>query len=232
MTESDAKKVSAADEEQRVAEFLKQHGDFLARNPELLVGLEIPHAAGGGSVSLIERQVQVLRQTLARERRHLEDLVATARENERVAERLHRIATEVAGFLDLDAALAGLQQMIREMFDISQVALRVEHPELCGSRREVVHPHDPAFIEVRARVTHGRSISDDRLPVAVREYLFGDEGEQVASCALVPVGGRQPIGVIALGSERADRFSADQGTLYLDRLGDLAGAALQRLLNH
>jgi len=51
------------------------------------------------------------------------------------------------------------------------------------------------------------------------------------SSMLVPIGGRRPIGVLALASVQKNRFEPDQGTFYLDRLGELMGAVLRRLFH-
>ena len=39
------------------------------------------------------------------------------------------------------------------------------------------------------------------------------------------------IGLIALGSEDGERFYAGMGTIYLERLGEMASAALARVLS-
>ena len=54
-----------------------------------------------GAVSLIEKQVSVLREQNEVEQKQLYALVQTARDNERVADRLHRVAVEVLGFDNL-----------------------------------------------------------------------------------------------------------------------------------
>jgi uncharacterized protein YigA (DUF484 family) len=55
---------------------------------------------------------------------------------------------------------------------------------------------------------------------------FGDAKEHVRSIALVPLGQTRSFGLLALGSEDAQRFYAEMGTLYLRRIGELAAAAL------
>ena len=55
---------------------------------------------------------------------------------------------------------------------------------------------------------------------------FGEVQEHVRSVALVPLGQTAVIGLLALGSEDAQRFYAEMGTLYLRRIGELTAAAL------
>ena len=46
---------------QAVHDYLATHPDFFEQNPSLLSALNLPHSSGG-TVSLIERQISVLRQ--------------------------------------------------------------------------------------------------------------------------------------------------------------------------
>jgi len=217
------------EESERVARFLIANPDFFVHRADLLGAMNIPHPRAEGTASLIERQVQVLRERHRREREQLQALVETARDNERVANRLHEVALELMIATDLDTVLVSIPPLVRELFGVDAAVIRVEQPELAGSRVEVVHPNDPEFIELRSRVTHGRSVADNGLPASIKDNLFGGDAGRMLSAMLVPVGGRRPVGVLTLASVEKKRFSADQGTFYLDRLGELMGASLRRL---
>ena len=52
-------------QDEQVIEFLKQHPDFLQKHPEALDHLVLHHEAGEGAVSLMERQIKVLRERQA-----------------------------------------------------------------------------------------------------------------------------------------------------------------------
>ena len=59
---------------------------------------------------------------------------------------------------------------------------------------------------------------------------FGEHANHIRSQALIALrNGGGTIGMIALGSEEAQRFYADMGTLYLERLGEMVSAALARV---
>lgn len=219
------------EEQERVARFLRAHPDFFLHRLELLGGMNIPHIRAEGTASLIERQVQVLRDKHHHEREQLQALVETARDNERVANRLHEVALELMIASDLDAVCVTIPPLVRDLFRVDAAVIRVEHKQLAGTRAELVHPDDPVFIELRARVTHGRSVSDNGLPSSIKNQILGGDAACMHSVMLVPVGGKRPIGVLALASAEKNRFEPDQGTFYLDRLGELMGAVLRRLFN-
>ena len=59
---------------------------------------------------------------------------------------------------------------------------------------------------------------------------FGEDAPRIRSQALIALrNGGGTVGLIALGSEDAQRFYADMGTLYLERLGEMVSAALARV---
>ena len=173
----------------------------------------------------------MLRRERQSQSEQLGELVATARDNERLAERLHRVVLEAVGFDDLDHALDSLPPLIAETLNVQQVAIRVAAKARPAGRRELVDAEDAAYADTCARVAHGRSVSDDRLPPSLLHYLFAEGVDKVASCMLIPLGGREPVGVLALAADTPGRFAATQGTQYLDRLGQVLGACLRRLLS-
>ena len=217
-----------SDQTESVVAYLRAHKNFFLEHPELLMELDIPHSEGEGSISLIERQVSVLRERNEAEQQQLYSLVQTARDNERVAERLHRIAVEILGFENLDDVLDTVSQLIKDLFNVEYVSFRITNGT--GERAEMVDARLPAFADLYHRVVAGHSVCDNQLALASKAFLFGDDTE-VKSVVLVPLGGSRPCGVLALGSLQDDRFTSEHGTFYLDRLGELLGAAIQRLSN-
>ncbi len=218
-----------ADEVKLVIDYLRTHKDFFVDNPDVLAQLDIPHQEGEGAVSLIEKQVAVLRQQSEAEQKQLYSLVQTARDNERVADRLHRIALELLGLDNLDDVLDSVPQLIKDLFNVEHVSLRVTSSG--GERAELVDARSPTFADLCLRVMSGQSVCDNQLAPAAKSFLFGEDAS-IASVVLIPLGGSRPCGILALGSPQADRFKNEHGTLYLDRLGDLLGAAVRRLSNN
>src|SRR5436190_24045793 len=78
--------VPPTDEE--IAAWLRANPDFFQRNHELLATLRLPHASGG-VISLVERQIEVLREKNQGGEARLGELVAIARANEQLADKIH-----------------------------------------------------------------------------------------------------------------------------------------------
>ena len=73
--------VEYADEElseQAIHDYLAAHPDFFENHAALLNSLHLPHATGG-AISLVERQVSVLRQKDLKLEKQLKELIEVAR---------------------------------------------------------------------------------------------------------------------------------------------------------
>ena len=76
-----------------VAEYLQTFPDFFERNSPLLTKLRLPQLRdAGATVSLVERQVEVLRERNQSLERKLKELVDVARANDALADRIHRLS--------------------------------------------------------------------------------------------------------------------------------------------
>ncbi len=212
-------------DESMIVQWIENNPDLLERNPQLLATLHVSDQNSGGAVSLIERQVQVLRQQLDTMQERFDQMVSTARENEALQERLHSISLVVARAASFEAALSTLSELLKKEFEIEHVCIEfaADHGAGKDSAEGWGLLHD--------RVSHGKSVCDDRLPGRALEVLFRENASEAASCAVIPLpddsGG--VLGVIGLGSTDRSRFNHAMGTIYLDRLGELISTGLQRL---
>ena len=59
-----------------------------------------------------------------------------------------------------------------------------------------------------------------------REFLFGADAPEVGSVALVPLGSKGSLGLLACGSHDLQRFNPTMSTDFLAHIGELIAAAL------
>ncbi|AHE97006.1 DUF484 family protein [Thioalkalivibrio paradoxus] len=223
MTASSPKAEPEFPSEQAVEAYLRAHPDFFERHLALLALLRLPHPVSG-SVSLIERQVTLLRDRHRQLEQHMGDLVERARDNERVGEHLHRLACTLMHAEGPDAVLALTQDALRDEMKAELVSIRLigpEHDDLHRLREADLAHFDELFVRGRAQC--------GRLPRAMLAVMFGDEASAVGSAILMPLvaegGGR--TGVLALGSRSAERFQPDMGTYFVTHLGELLAEAIR-----
>ncbi len=105
MTHTKQSTISAQEEnppdERRVAEYLQRHPDFFTRHTGLLTDLIIPHGEGS-VVSLVERQVRLLREKSSVLEKQQKKLRGVALLNDRIQERMHRIALQILSATDIN----------------------------------------------------------------------------------------------------------------------------------
>lgn len=229
MTTREARGLAAVDtEEQSIAGYLQRNPEFFERHQAVLARLKLPHARGGSTISLVERQIEVLREKQAALENKLAELVRVARANDAIAERLHRFTRRLLRAVPRAEAIAHIEAGLREDFDAFHAALvlvgGVADPALPSFVRTVAadDPHLKSFESLFASGKPRCGQARD----SQREFLFGPEGLEMGSVALVPLGEKGSLGLLALGSADRDRFHPGMSTEFLARLSDLVADAL------
>lgn len=214
--------------EDAVARYLEDHPEYFEDRPDTLARLVLTHPVSGQTVSLIERQVHVLREREDALNRQLRELVGIARENDVLGNRLHRFAMAMLDAAALDEAFDAAAELLRQEFRLDAVAVRVKGTPC--DRAEIVAADDRILAGLLAPLVSGKPLCGARHDEAALRYLFGERGGDILSTALVPLGDKSDRGVLALGSRDPQRFHAGMGTVYLSRLGELLMHGLARHL--
>ena len=117
-SESASKNAGSSLDESEVADFLRTHPDFFERHLALLSELVVPHSARGGTVSLLERQVGVLRDQLSIEKSRLASLIDKAKENSRLQQRLQRCFERITRTRDMTELLDAVPRVLQAEFGL------------------------------------------------------------------------------------------------------------------
>lgn len=218
------------DPEQQVLDYLWEHPDFFEKHVDMLTELRVPHPSGT-AISLIERQVQVLRDQNRRQRAQLHELIEIARENERLGSRLHELVTALVGAAGPGDTCAVLQEGLQKSFSADIVRLFLFNPTLGDEAPGVaaVARADAALAEFSALLIRGEPVCG-RLKQAQLAFLFSEMALKVDSAALVPLGRQGALGMLAIGSYEGQRFRSGMGTRFLTQLGEVLSAVLGRQL--
>jgi uncharacterized protein YigA (DUF484 family) len=215
--------------EDAIAEYLRANPEFFERHSSLLNNLRLPHDAGGAAVSLIERQVLVLRQKNLKLERKLKGLLDVARSNDLLATRIHALANLMLAAPDQAGVVKVLEEQLRVTFNADQSVLVVfEDPAGAATGRflHVVSRDDPAIASfgtfLKANAPRCGQVRD-----AQRDFLFGVGNIEIGSVALVPLGNKSELGFLAIGSRDSDHFHPGMSIDFLARLGELVSCALR-----
>jgi uncharacterized protein YigA (DUF484 family) len=230
MTTREARGLAAADsEEESIAAYLQRHPEFFERHQALLARLKLPHARGGSTISLVERQIEVLREKQAQLEGKLAELVRVARANDAISERLHRFTRRLLRLVSRAEALACIEAGLREDFDAFHAALvliGVPSDPAAAPFVRTVAADDPNLKSFESLFASGKPRCGQARD-SQREFLFGPEGLELGSVALVPLGEKGSLGLLALGSPDRDRFHPGMSTEFLARLAELVSESLR-----
>ncbi len=216
--------------ERQVADYLHQHRDFLQRHDYLLDEMELRHPDTGVAISLIERQVGVLRDQKNDLKRRLHILTETARSNERLLERIQKLFLNLLDARGSQALIERLQENLQHDFHADAVGVRLI---LADSATPRVLAPDDQLLQPFKRLLRERQPLCGHISELQREVLFGNDAAEIASAALIPLcepqGGRC-IGMLGIGSVDPQRYHPEMGTAFLSHLGTVVSHLLSRQL--
>ena len=209
----------------QVAEYLRQNPAFFVEYDELLPELLIPHQSGQ-AVSLVERQVKLLRERNIDVRHRLSELMSVARENDRLFEKSRRLILQLLEAPDVEEVIASIEDSLRDDFKVPFVSLI-----LFSETQRFSNARCTTHAQAREAIGHlldsGKTLSGV-LRSHELEFLFGEHADEVASTALAPIQHQGLHGVLALGSRDPQQYRSATGTLFLSYIADALARVLLR----
>jgi hypothetical protein len=218
-------------DEAAVASYLAATPEFFDRHAQLLAKIRLPDTRGGAStVSLLERQVEVLRERNRQLERKVKDFVDVARENDALGTRVLAMARRLIAVRDRPAVIAAIEAALREDFGAGQSVLvltAARAPQGIAESRflRIVPAEAPELRSFETLFSAGKPRCG-QLRDSQREFLFGADAAEIGSVALVPLGPKGSLGLLACGSNDSQRFNPTMSTDFLAHIGELIAAAL------
>lgn len=209
-----------------VRDYLIEHADFLQRNPEMLDHLHISHASGS-AISLVEKQVGVLRERNVEMRRRLNTLTGNARDNDKLYEQTRTLVLsllEAQSFADLSRIY---NDSMKSEFKVEHSSMILFAEDTTADRNCRIETLESAKTQIGALI-RGRKAVCGALRKDELSYLFPKSGE-IGSAALMPMYKDKELGIIAVGSSDASRYSSAMGTVFLTHIADVIIRILPRL---
>ena len=209
----------------QIADYLRQHPEFFNQHAELLAELRIPHPHGTHAVSITERQVMALRDKARLLENKLAELIQFGEENDGISEKMHRLSLSLIAAPDLVTLLGALNSHLQDGFGVPHSAVRLWDAHVTEDLPVLA----PVSEGLRAQVDTQRRPVCGVLPYAEAASWFGEIAPHLRSFATIPLREERTHGLLILASEEPRRFYPEMGTLYLERLGQLIGAAVARM---
>jgi uncharacterized protein YigA (DUF484 family) len=218
-------------DEAAVASYLAATPEFFDRHAQLLAKIRLPDSRGGAStVSLLERQVEVLRERNRQLERKVKDFVDVARENDALGTRVLAMARRLIAARDRTAVIAAIEAALREDVGAGQSVLVLTAGRapagIAESRFLRIVPAEAADLRSFETLFSAGKPRCGQLRDSQREFLFGADAAEIGSVALVPLGPKGSLGLLACGSNDSQRFNPTMSTDFLAHIGELIAAAL------
>jgi uncharacterized protein YigA (DUF484 family) len=215
--------------EHDIANYLANTPGFFERHAELLASVQLTSPHGQRAVSLQERQMEMLREKIKGLEFRIVEMIRNGQENVAIADRLHRWTRALLLTTDAAQLPEVLVGQLKHQFLIPQAALKLWR---------VAPEHADAAWAVGASDDVKSFASSLTMPYCGANAGFEgatwlDDAATVASLAMVPLrhgSSEDAVGLLVLGSPDPTRYSADMGTEFLMRIGEIAAASLSRLL--
>ena len=219
--------------EDEIANYLVHTPGFFERNAQLLASIQLTSPHGQRAVSLQERQMEMLRDKIRGLEKRIIEMIRHSQENEAISDRLHRWVRAMLLAHDDRRLPEVLVETLRHEFLIPQAAVRIWSTPERALRDEL------------GELAAAQPVSDDARSFAasLNQPYCGlnsgfeaskwlEDSAHITSLALVPLHhGGACYGLLVLGSPDATRYTSDMGVDFLLQVGDIASAALARLLS-
>lgn len=214
--------------EDDIANYLVHTPDFFERHAQLLASVQLSSPHGTRAVSLQERQAEMLRDRIKGLEHRIMDMIRNSNENLIIADKLHRWTRNLLLARDPRQLPDTMARELQEQFLVPQVAIKVW-----------------GVGDAYAGESFASGASDDAKTFASSlstPYSGMNSGFEPAnwlqdpavalSIALIPLragAAPQAFGLIVLSSPDPQRFNNEMGTDFLERIAEIASAALSPL---
>ncbi len=211
-----------------IAQFLVTTPDFFERHAALLASVQLSSGHGTRAVSLQERQAEMLRDKIKSLEQRIMEMVRNGNDNMMISDRLQRWTRDLLLTKQANDLPATVAERIKSQFLVPQVAIKV------WGVSAVYAGQDFAQGASEDTQTFASSITTPYCGVNsdFEAVQWLGQPELATSIALIALRvGAAPgaFGLLVLASPDPERFNASMGTDFLERIGELASAALSRL---
>ena len=218
--------------EDDIANFLANTPDFFERHAELLATVQLSSGHGGRAVSLQERQAGLLRDKIKTLEGKVVDMIRHGQENVGIADKLQRCTRNLlltAHARDLPETIV---REIKGQFAIPQAAIKLwrvngvftGEPFAAGVSSDAqafASSLGAPYCGVNSGFEAANWLPDPAMAMSIALIPLRHDGDDAP---------HDVFGMLVLASTDPQRFHADMGTDFLAQIGDLAGAAMTRLL--
>lgn len=216
-------------EPEQIEAYLREHPDFFKQHHELLAEITLPHESGS-AVSLVERQVAILRERNIDMRHRLSKLLDNARDNDKLFDKTKRLVLSLLEGQDMGDIIDALHYSFDKDFNIhyTSVILFGNADKIPSSQARIV-----TIAEAREHV--GPLLKNSRavcgtLGAKEMQFIFGGHASEIGSVATVPLIHGSVFGLLSIGNRDPQYYRSSMGTLFLSYIAEVLNRLLPKYL--
>ena len=213
--------------DEEVANYLANNPDFFLNHEAFLYKLKVSETQKG-TISLVEKQLSVMRERHKKTRKRLKEVVETAKRNNEIFNKSQRLILNLIAAEDRDTFLSLLEKSLKKDFDCKAYALII-----FGKPRQI--NHFTSVVEKQTAARHIGALMRAKEPTLgvlrpeEQKFLFGRQTRKVMSSALLPLKRKNKlIALLVIGSSDAHYFSSKMETLFIEFIADSVAKLLPR----
>tara|TARA_B100000586_G_scaffold90320_1_gene64318 strand:- start:4778 stop:5452 length:675 start_codon:yes stop_codon:yes gene_type:complete len=212
--------------EKEVAEFLLSNPDFLSNNPEVLNNIQIIHESGA-AVSLIQKQVELLRANYNETNTNLIRFLQIAQSNEKIFKKTKDLVLKILDSSNITELVEIIEKTFKESFEASQSrVLFFNEINLALPRGRVKKPNQAT--QMLGSLMKPHQIYCGEINEKVSEFIF-DKKTKVQEVVLAPLKSNTSAGLLVLGSDVRGKYDNSKDTLFLDFISEVVSKVVDRL---
>jgi uncharacterized protein YigA (DUF484 family) len=207
-----------------IVAYLRADPDFFQRHAKLLSELNLPHDSGQ-AVSLIERQVAILRERNMQMRRRMNELMQAAKDNDALFAKTRTLTLELLNVHSWHELNEVLATYVLADFQADFVCCHLANLPVFLDHLHSHEGESPYERFIRGNIPVCTTLRAEELA-----GLFPvQDHEQDGSAVLAPLFWENGDGCLAIGSRQIDRFTSDMDTLFVTYIGEVLSRVIQRL---
>jgi uncharacterized protein YigA (DUF484 family) len=216
-------------EPEQIEAWLREHPEFFIQHSDLLAELTLPHESGS-AVSLVERQVAILRERNIDMRNRLSKLLDNARENDKLFDKSKRLVLSLLEGQDMGDIIDALHYSFDKDFNIHFTSVI-----LFGNPDKVPSSQARIVSIAEARECIGPLLKNSRavcgtLGAKEMEFIFAEHAPEIGSIATVPLVHGSVFGLLSIGNRDPQYYRSSMGTLFLSYIAEVLNRLLPKYL--
>ena len=216
-------------EPEQIEAYLREHPDFFEQHHDLLAEITLPHESGS-AVSLVERQVSILRERNIDMRNRLSKLLDNARDNDKLFDKSKRLVLSLIEGQDMGDIIDALYYSFDKDFNIHYTSLiLIGNADKIPSSQARIVSIGEAREQVGTLLKNSRAVCGT-LGAKEMKFIFGEHASEIGSVATVPLIHGSVFGLLSVGNRDPHYYRSSMGTLFLSYIAEVLNRLLPKYL--